>query len=205
MESARDPDYLTPMAKPGSCKTCGVAFGLFRWRHPCTSCGGTHCASCVESVPAAASAWGSPPYPPGDHCGSCMNSIVEPALERLARATSAVSSLDTWPATYQGRVPVDADRSTADLSSGRFRERSAALEELKLPRDTCRVRYCLPRTVRRAFVDRDRVPRNTTGRLVDHIKPPRHSMGRIGRRRPSESPREANWCGWLPHRLTECT
>ena len=61
-----------------------------------------------------------------------MNSIVEPALERLARATSAVSSLDTWPATYQGRVPVDADRSTADLSSGRFRERSAALEELKL-------------------------------------------------------------------------
>ncbi|MBK8409132.1 MAG: FYVE zinc finger domain-containing protein [Sandaracinaceae bacterium] len=102
------------MAKPGSCKTCGVAFGLFRWRHPCTSCGGTHCASCVESVPAAASAWGSPSVP----SWRPLRFVHEQHRRARVRAPGPGHERRLLPGYVAGDLPGKSPRRRRSVDSG---------------------------------------------------------------------------------------
>lgn len=121
--------------KVSHCLRCGKKLGVFRKRFRCTMCGAITCKQCQRAVPGqlediTVSVFD---YPAGTSiCVTCFQDVVPEAEEKMAAARTGASRIDTWPASYKGQIPVDTTKPVHQIESRYFREKSLALNALKV-------------------------------------------------------------------------
>lgn len=119
------------MSRLRQCPECHKTFGLFRWRHQCLDCSATKCAACLRIAPPLPGV-NPAPYRPGTRCHACFEERIAPMLRSYERALSDEASVETWPTTYAGRVPVDPAEEQLKVASTWHREKDDALEQIRI-------------------------------------------------------------------------
>jgi len=126
---------MSTSEKAKVCAKCGAKFGLFRWRHTCEKCGDTFCSSCVTFFDTYDMYLLEKPMLKYDHdflCKGCWGEDVALFDAKYKLALKEAGAMESYPATYRGKIPLDNSRLPLAIKSGYYLNKQDALLALKI-------------------------------------------------------------------------
>ncbi len=120
------------MAKSKNCPSCGLKFGLFRWRQHCVKCGNDYCSDCITKIDRLEYYCCEFPHSSDSFlCNSCWDGALSTLVKKYTIALDQFESVESYSSNYKGKIPVRNDESL-ELDSTWFRDRDDVDKQLKV-------------------------------------------------------------------------
>lgn len=113
------------------CFMCKKEFGIFRWRHKCTTCSNEFCSDCLKDVEELYGL-SEQPVPPGKCCHFCFNTKARLMLERYEKCQSNYKNVQLYSVNYRGKLKNTSSNPPIEISTRFFRKKEDAEWALRI-------------------------------------------------------------------------